>query len=83
MVIHEGKVAHLAVYGRKVPRLCNSLGQKIVSPICNASNYLNEENKKFSNYLCLSLYLIFFSSFFALYLYLNVKQLKPVLLESI
>jgi hypothetical protein len=77
-----GKVAHLTVYGGKVPRLCNSWGQKIVSSICNALNYLNEENKKFSNYLCLSLYLIFFSSSLALYLYLNVKQLKPVLLES-
>jgi hypothetical protein len=46
--------------------------------ICNALNCLNEENKKFSNCLFLSLYLIFFSSSLALYLYLNVRQLKCI-----
>jgi hypothetical protein len=50
--------------------------------ICNALNCLNEENKRSSNSLFLSLYLIFFSSFLALCLYLNVKKLKPTLLES-
>jgi hypothetical protein len=34
--------------------------------ICNAFNCLNEENKRFSNSLFLSLYLIFFSSSLAL-----------------
>jgi hypothetical protein len=46
--------------------------------ICNALNCLNEENKRFSNCLFLSLYLIFFSSSLALYLNISVRQLKCI-----
>ena len=41
--------------------------------ICNALNFLNEENKRFSNCLFLSLYLIFFSFMFN---YLNEEKQK-------
>jgi hypothetical protein len=44
--------------------------------ICNALNCLNEENKMFSNYLFLSLYLIFFSSSLALCLIVLMKKAK-------
>jgi hypothetical protein len=46
--------------------------------IYNALICLNEENKRFSNSLFLSLYLIFFSSSLTLCFYLNVKQLKRI-----
>jgi hypothetical protein len=42
--------------------------------ICNALNFLNEENKRFSN--CLFLYLIFFLSSFTLCLIVLMKKIK-------
>ena len=51
--------------------------------ICNALNCLNEENKRFSNCLFLSLYLIFFSSSFALYLIFLMKKTKCLQIISI
>jgi hypothetical protein len=46
-----------------------------MSFICNALNFLNEENKRFLNCLFLSLYLIFFLSFLALSLiFFNEKN---------
>jgi hypothetical protein len=44
--------------------------------ICNTSNCVNEENKRFSNCLFLSLYLIFFSSSLALCLIVLMKKTK-------
>jgi hypothetical protein len=44
--------------------------------ICNALNFLNEENKIFSNCLFLSLYLIFFLSYFTFYLIVLMKNTK-------
>jgi hypothetical protein len=49
---------------------------KYRSFICNALNFLNEENNWFSNCLFLSLYLIFFSSSFTLYLVVLMKKRK-------
>jgi hypothetical protein len=44
--------------------------------ICNALNFLNEENKRFSNCLFLSLYLIFFLSSLTLCLIVLMKKTK-------
>jgi hypothetical protein len=44
--------------------------------ICNALNFLNEENKRFLNCLFLSLYLIFFSSSLALCLIVLMNKTK-------
>jgi hypothetical protein len=44
--------------------------------INNALNFLNEENKRFSNCLFLSLYLIFFSSSLALCIIVLMKKTK-------
>ena len=44
--------------------------------ICNALNFLNEENKRFSNCLFFSLYLIFFSSSLTLCLIALMKKTK-------
>jgi hypothetical protein len=51
--------------------------------ICNALNCLNEENKRFSNCLFLSLYLIFFSSSFALYLIVLMMKTKCLQIISL
>jgi hypothetical protein len=44
--------------------------------ICNILNFFNEENKRFSNCLFLSLYLIFFSSSLTLCLIVLMKKTK-------
>jgi hypothetical protein len=49
---------------------------KHMSFICNALNFLNEENKRFSNCLFLSLYLIFFLSSVGLCLIVLMKKTK-------
>jgi hypothetical protein len=49
---------------------------KHMSFIFNALNFLNEENKSFSNSLFLSLYLIFFSSSLTLCLIILMNKTK-------
>jgi hypothetical protein len=51
--------------------------------ICNALNFLNEENKRFSNCLFLSLYLILFSSSLVLCLIVLIKKTKGLQIISI
>jgi hypothetical protein len=51
--------------------------------ICNALNFLNEENKKFSNCLFLSLDLIFFSSSLTLCLIFLMKKTKDLQIISL
>jgi hypothetical protein len=51
--------------------------------ICNALNFLNEENKKFSNCHFFSLYLIFFSSSLTLCLIVLMKKTKDLQIISL
>jgi hypothetical protein len=51
--------------------------------ICNTFNFLNEENKWFSNCLFLSLYLIFLSSSLASYLIVLIKKTKGLQIISL
>jgi hypothetical protein len=56
---------------------------KHMSFIYNALNCLNEENKRFSNCLFLSLYLIFFSSSLTLCLIVLMKKTKGLQIISL
>ena len=51
--------------------------------MCNALNFLNEENKRFLDSLFLSFYLVFFSSSIALYLIVIMKKTKGLQIISL